>query len=349
MRNRWNTHLAGTALCVACAISSQPASADATAPAAFTGNRGGDAQVHSDQADKLVQEGKYKEACPLYDLAQKEDPSPITLFDLGDCYEHIGQVTSAWKRFVESANSAKDAARKATDPDRKSAAEEHARKSTARADALAPRRPMLKVVVEGSAKLLDLSVKIDGRLMESSEWGQPSPIDPGEHRITAEAPGKSTWSLSIRIALAKVGESPEVREVKIPELAALPVPKQRVAALFVGGATLGAVVVGSIFGAQAFSKWDEARRTCSGNNTPMLPNECTSNEGERYDTAKSISATGQVFAHISTASFVLAGVGLATTGFLWFTASPSVPSVPSIEVAPAAGPTGASLTMRAHF
>jgi hypothetical protein len=346
MRNCWSIRFASAFFCAACAISSQPVAAEPTT-ATSTGNRVGDAQAHFDQAEKLAQEGKYEQACPLYELSQEEDPAAVTLFQLGDCYEHVGRLASAWKSFEEAAHLAKGAARRATDPDLKGRAQAHAEKSSSRADALKPRLPKLTVVVAGSADLSDLVITIDGAPLDRRAWGQPSPIDAGEHKITAAAPGKVAWSTSIRIGAAKEGTSPDAQTVKVPVLEALPMPAQRKGALVMGGVGAAGLLIGAAFGGATVVQWESVKGRCGDD--LKLCSKGTKNYLINSTELESQKNTARMFGDVSTAGFIIGGAAAAAAGILWFTASPSGPSAAPIEVAPAAGPTGASLTVRARF
>lgn len=346
MRSDWNAGFVGASVCIACGLSPQLSRAAPPAPHVLVGAHGGDAEAHSNRADMLVKEGKYEQACPLYELAQGEDPSAVTLFDLGDCYEHTGQVTSAWKRFVESAIWATEVEASATDPQRRADAREHANKARARAEALASRRPMLSIVVEGRTAPPDLVVKIDRDEVHKGEWAQPLPVDPGDHEITAAAAGRRSWSRRVHIAVPKVGESPSPIEVKVPELD-IHIPTQKKVAMAVGGIAAGGLLAGAAFGIAAFVQWEPVKTRCA-DDIPQNCSKTTSTYSTHSLELEREKSRAHTFADVSTGGFVVAGVAGAAALTLWLTA-PSAPSASAIQIAPAAGPTGVGLDVRGRF
>lgn len=62
---------------------------------------------------RLLQNGKYEEACRRLEAASKLYASPGILLNLGDCYEKLGRSASAWTEFGEAAAVAARAQRSA--------------------------------------------------------------------------------------------------------------------------------------------------------------------------------------------------------------------------------------------
>jgi hypothetical protein len=143
------------------------------------------------EARTLMQQNKFAEACPKLEESMRLDAGLGTQFNLADCNEHIGKITSAWAAFLEVAAGSKAA----NQADR----EKLARK---RAQALEPRLPKLVVDVTGAPA--GLEVKRDGVPVGAAAWGTPIPVDPGSHRMTATAPGKGTWETTVATAEGKV-------------------------------------------------------------------------------------------------------------------------------------------------
>jgi hypothetical protein len=162
---------------VALALSAPRAHADsATAAAAFK------------QAEALVKQGKWAEACPLYEVSYQADPQLGALLYLAECYEHVGKTASAWSVF----NDAIDLARRKGDP-----REERIRK---RADALAPQ--LSKTTINApKPPIPGLTVK-RGNVDITVLVGSNLPIDPGDHDVIASAPGHVEWKKQVRIAPA---------------------------------------------------------------------------------------------------------------------------------------------------
>ncbi len=160
-------------------------------------------------ADALFQEGRELlkggrpvEACPKFAASQKLDPRPGRLLALGDCYETSGETASAWATFRE----AESMARAGKDERRM---EEAAR----RAGELEPKLARLLVEVGPEARVAGLEVRRNGKRVEAEVWGAAVPVDPGEQRIEAGAPGKKGWAEKV-VVEGKAG----VTRVKVPVL-----------------------------------------------------------------------------------------------------------------------------------
>jgi tetratricopeptide (TPR) repeat protein len=270
-------------------------------------------------------------ACPKLEESQRLDPTSGTLINLADCYEKQGRIASAWSAFLDAAA----AANRAGHAEREKAARD-------RASALAPRLSKIAINVAGGDKVAGIEVKRDGATVGNAQWGVPLPADQGLHKVTASAPGRRTWEMSV---LVKGGA--DTLTVSVPELemagapAAAPtlttpataavnlngnerpqasggVPAQKVAALVVGGVGVAGVVVGSIFGLKSFSKHDQAAAVCDP--------ECHDQGGLALkDEAKSAG-------NISTAAFIVGAAALAGGAALWLTAGPNTATSPAPQV-----------------
>src|SRR5262249_20611614 len=129
----------------------------------------------------------YAEACPKFRESERLDPRIATQFKLADCYEHIGRTASAWVNFLEVATATKAAG----DAERE-------RVARSRAAALEPTLSRLTVRVQDEG-LAGLVVRRDGEIVGRPQWGIAVPVDPGEHEIGAEAPGKRAWQTKVRV------------------------------------------------------------------------------------------------------------------------------------------------------
>lgn len=189
---------------------------------------GGDpaaAQTLFYDARALMQQNKFTEACPKLEESMRLDPGLGTQFNLADCNEHLGKITSAWAGFLEVAAQAK--ATNQTDR------EKVARK---RAAALEPRLPKLVVEVSGAPQ--GLEVKRDGVLIGSAAWGTAIPVDPGAHKVTATAPGKQAWETSVQTAEGKTARVSVPRELPAAPVAVVaPAPASGARPAATGGMT----------------------------------------------------------------------------------------------------------------
>lgn len=247
------------------------------------------------EALALAEKGDYAAACPKYDASQKADPALGTQFNLADCWEHIGLLASAYGVFgtVERAARAAGKGNLAT-------------RAHDRGKALEPRVARLAI---GVRTLPELAVRVDGVDVPTAALGS-YPVDPGEHEVTATAPGRVPFRKKLTIASGATA-------VQIGELARVPPPAERrparsyrIAGAAVGGAGVVALVLGAVAGSRALSKRNEARDVC-GNDEPS---QCHAESGVAIWGSASTAGT------LSTIGFVAGGALVATGAALWFLA-----------------------------
>ncbi len=230
-------------------------------------------------ARALMGQNKFAEACPKLEESLRLDPGIGTQFNLADCNEHLGKITTAWAGFLDVAAQSKA-----------SNQGERERLARKRAAALEPRLPKLVVEVTGAPQ--GLEVKRDGIVVGTASWGTPIPVDPGPHKITASAPGKQPWESTVsttegktaRIAVprdlpnaigpAVVATTPPAGAPAAPpadNAQYFPPPvvenagsTQRTLGWIVAGAGAIGIGVGAGFGLSSLSKRDEARTHCVG-------------------------------------------------------------------------------------
>ena len=303
------------------------------------------AQALFDEAMKLFAEAKYAEACPKLAESDRLDPGMVTRYRLAECYEKLGLLASAWAKFVEVADAAKAAGQTA----RHTLARE-------RADALEHRLPKLTIAVPSALQSLPgLEINDGATRMEKATWGLPLPVDPGEHTITAVAPGRRAWKQVIELKDAAtetvvIGEPPPGPRAEQPP--ALPqdstpeapssISPRRIGAIAVGTAGLAGLVVGGVFGARAFSKWDEALGYCDEHDVTRCD----------LDQANPLKEEARQAADVSTATFVVGGAALAGAALLWFlpVTSPAAGSPRTSRwFVPTIGPNHAGLSMGGTF
>lgn len=228
---------------IAVTVCSSPALAQQSAEKAAL------AQALFDEGRRLMDAGQPAAACPKFAASQKLDPGMGTKFRLAECFEKIGKTASAWALFLEIGDEARGAKR----PER----EEIARK---RAADLAPKLARMTVVVApDSAGLAGLEIRRDGTVLDRAIWGVAAPVDPGEHVLTAIAPGKLAWesksivaqpSRTVEVTIPWLEDQPNEGFLKPVAGETAPVEKRSlvpavilgsigVVALGVGGALLG--------------------------------------------------------------------------------------------------------------
>lgn len=154
-----------------------------------------------EEGKRLADAGNHAEGCPKLEASYNAVQKLGTLINLADCYEKWGRTASAWVRFTEAAAMAERVGRQ----DRLTYAREHAA-------ALLPKLSRLSLTIAGDAPAA-LVVKRDGTIVEPGGFGVAVPVDPGVHKLEANAPGKKAWSETVEIAANGAERSIQVRLV----------------------------------------------------------------------------------------------------------------------------------------
>jgi serine/threonine-protein kinase len=144
------------------------------------------AAVLFEDGKRLMAEGKHAEACPKLAESQRIDPGAGTLYNLSLCYEAIGRTASAWVGFRDVAAMAMNAGQA-----------EREKVARGKAAALEPKLMRLKVTVQPAAQSAGAEVKRDGAVIAPALWGAAVPLDPGKHVISASAPGREPWEVTV--------------------------------------------------------------------------------------------------------------------------------------------------------
>jgi serine/threonine-protein kinase len=238
-----------------------------SAPRAALANDLVDAQALFDEARRLMASGAYAEACPKLAESQRLDPGIGTLFNLADCYEHMGRLASAWAMYLDVAAAARAA--------RQAAREEVARD---RASALEPRLCHLTIALAAGAASVSPLVSRDDTMVRREQWGLPVPVDPGLHTVRAAAEGRKPWSTKLEISGEGRSFAVDVPELDAEPSSVVPADGSRAAtapptepgarrALRWGllGLSGGSVAVGAILAVKSVSDRTSANAFCTGN------------------------------------------------------------------------------------
>lgn len=284
------------------------------------------AQALFDEGRTLMKRGRPQEACQRFEESDRLESGLGTRFHLARCYEVLGKLASAHGLFSEVAREA--AAR---------GQEERERVARERAQALEPRLARLTVVVPFRTSA-DLRITRDGVPISASSWGVALPVDPGEHRITASAPGHLPWSAQV-----EVPSEGGVLRINVPPLAEQrqpffePLPhKIGLAALGVG---VGTIALGSVFAVQAMSKKSASDaagctdQSCPDEQGVALRSEAVA-AGERATWAMSFGALG---------------LGAAAALFWLVPDGDASPGERDLRLAPAVSRGGATLRLHGRF
>lgn len=244
-----------------------------------------------------ITEGRLQEGCDKLAESQRVDPAGGTALALGLCLEQLGRTASAWASFRDALG----AAEHEHNEERLAVARRHLA-------ALEARLTRVKIEV-ADEQLAGLRVLRDGNELARGSWGVAAPVDPGEHRVEARAPGYQAMTVRFRAA-----EGDGVRVVALGPLtpARRASPPARTAAwagLAVGGTAL---LFGAFQGLRALSLTSQARGLCPG------PGPCSSREAEV------LSARARDSADLSTVTLIAgAALSLGSGYLLWVTPSPS--------------------------
>lgn len=284
-----------------------------------------------DQGIKELKAGNHAKACELLAASNALVPDSGTRGSLARCYTQLGRIASAWLLWRELADTAPTPALRAD--------------AAAQARKLEPR--LARYVVKTAAPIDGLALTLDGKPIRAS-LDVEVPIDPGSYRITATAPGRRSHEQPLVAAEGRttVIEIPalEPAHAQVLEPAPAPAPAspgrgRKIAAIAIGGLGVASLVAGSVFGAQASSRYDDAIALCGGAIDRCAVDQLPAAQA-RVDDARS-SAT------LSTAGFLVGGAAVIT-GVVLFVTAPSGEHR-AVAVAPSVSAGHAGLTISGAF
>jgi hypothetical protein len=305
---------------------------------------------------ELMTQKKYADACPKFAESGRLDPSAGTSLNLGQCYEALGKTASAWAEYKAAASLAHTQGR----TQQEQAANELA-------SALQPKLSKLSIELAPDAQAVAaLVLKRDGVEVGRGSLGVALAVDPGEHTITAAAPGYKEWSAKVVVGAEKdqkkVTVAGLVKDANAPVATAgatpgggpagAPGPTQpppapasggstRTIGYVVGGVGLVGVAVGAILGGMAMGQANSAK-----NDATLCPNKVCTPAGRTEIDAAGGKATGSTIAFVAGGALVATGVVLVLVG------GPSkkeASTAPHTALVPTAGPDGGGLALLGRF
>ena len=254
----------------------------------------------------LADKGRFEEACDRFARSQQLDPAVGTLLNLGECYEQVDKLATAWLAYRQATALA------VTRKDERRAS--IARSAAARIE---PRLALLSIA-SPKATPPGMTVTRNGVRVDPAAFDALLPVDPGLQTIEVTADERKTWQTTVEL---REGER---STVQLPDLerttpvAQTPAPQddssggtQRAVAigLEIGG---GAVLTtGLVFGALAFARWDSVSEVCPDGKCPS--------EAARLRKA-SDADEARTFSTISSVATAIGAVGLAAGVVLHLTA-----------------------------
>ncbi|MGN6105783.1 MAG: hypothetical protein ACTHU0_11805 [Kofleriaceae bacterium] len=288
-----------------------------------------------DRGIKELKAGNHAKACELLAASNALVPDSGTRGSLARCYTQLGRIASAWLLWRELADTAPSPALRAD--------------AAAQARKLEPR--LARYVVKTAAPIEGLALTLDGKPIRAS-LDVEVPIDPGSYRISAAAPGRRSHEQPLVAAEGQttVIEIPALEPTHEPVLEPAPAPPaapapaspgrgRKIAAIAIGGLGVASLVAGSVFGAQASSRYDDAIALCGGAIDRCAVDQLAAAQA-RVDDARSSAA-------LSTAGFVVGGAAVVT-GIVLFVTAPSGEHR-AVAVAPSVSAGHAGLTISGAF
>ncbi len=128
-----------------------------------------------EQASVELDAKSYATACPKLEKFVAARPAAIGAhMALGECYQGLGRLASAWTQYV----TAQDLATKAAD--------ERATQAAEKAGQLRPRLATIVIDVPSSNQSIPgFKITLDGKGVGAGQWSQAIPVDAGYHEVVA--------------------------------------------------------------------------------------------------------------------------------------------------------------------
>lgn len=320
---------------VLCAVTAR-ATPQAGASSSAAGASAADpAQVLFDTGVADMEAGRLEKACPAIEASQRMAPMPGTLFTLAECEALRGRTATAMRYYAEylALYRTFSIKKKLEQKDRADACEVQLKKL----ELLTPRLT-LRLPADAPA---DVVVKRDGEVVAELSLGIATPVDPGEHRISAHLPDGTVVEETIRLSAAES----KVIDVRVRNLPASPTAKPvattsasatappnllpwRVGTVSAGAVAAIGLGVGIVAGLFALDDRQSLYQACGSNDV------CDPKSRPIYDRMRAFGAA-------STVGFVAAGVGMSV-GVVLLVASPSAPTAsPPVGTARSSGANSA--------
>ncbi len=163
------------------------------------------AETLFEAAKELQGAGQVSDACAMFAESKRLALGVGVTLHLANCYERAGRPASAWREFQDGERQA------SARGDGKRASLAHAR-----AQALLPKVNRLTVVASRELQRAGAQIVVDGAALPAERWNIALTVDPGDHVVTVESPGRPARKLVVHVDEAKL-----VAEVQADEPLAL--------------------------------------------------------------------------------------------------------------------------------
>ncbi len=274
-----------------------------------------------------MEAGRYETGCKALAESRRLAPQMGTLFTLATCEARWGHIATAVARYGEYLT-----LYERLPDDRKVAQGERPNVVKAEIERLAPDVPRLTLSLPRTAPAGTIVMR-DGELVAEVALGVALPVDPGEHTLSTQVPGGKVQEQRITIGkgekrvmtlTVKVSAVPTVKPPPVSSAPKPPAPvgagpsRSNVGPILAFGAGAAGLGIGIGLGAAVLGKRAELDKACPGNNCPV-------SEQGNLESAKALS-------YVSTAGFVVAGVGAAVGTVLLLLPAPSADQAKSVRV-----------------
>ena len=258
--------------------------------------------------------GRYEAGCPKIEESHRLEPLPGTLFTLAECEAKRGRLATALRHYQRYL------VLYAALPPEKQARQRGREKIAAEQElALGRQAPLLTLKLPDGAPSGTV-VRRDGETLDTTTLGVPLPMDPGEHVVTAQAPGGSLIELRFKLTpgqkktLLIAAQAPEPA-LKPPEPALKPpaIDGRKIGLYATGGLAIAAIVTGTVTGGLALAEKATISANCQESAGPSVT--CNGRGKAAAEQAKTLAAA-------STASFGVGLGGLAVATILYLVAAP---------------------------
>jgi hypothetical protein len=280
------------------------------------------------EAAKLYKAGRFAEALPAFEALARETQSPNAALYVGHCLKGLGRRAEAYLAFESSAKGSGNEERYAET------------RSAALSELAELGLHVAKLVVSPVETPEGLSVKLDGQPLEAAAFGMHRVLEPGAHRVEAEAPGRAPVSQDVRI---EGGETRTVtlllKSLDAPAPAPSPPSRDSHTGLRVGGfvaAGVGTVGLATfvVAGLGAKSTRDDLEHDCG--TAPCL-------DAKHRDDAD----RGRSLQTVANVGLVVGVVGAAAGGALLYFGYKGDASTPSVGLSVV--PQGMTASVRGRF
>lgn len=302
------------------------------------------AEVWFRKGVQLCKEKQYAECIEAFQRSDCLDHQHSTALNVAQAQELAQLYGSAWKTYMKLWN-------EPAEPKSEYQIKAYDRASELDRKLLVPQLKL--VVLPHLSRISGLEIFIDGVRLEPVYWNQAAPADPGVRSLLVLAPGRVAWT-------GKTNELQGNATTSIvlpPDLEYPPLPKQRVAALAIGGTGIAAGVTAIVLGSIARYKSQSADDTCRdfAANHGIDPNaEATCRYAGSYEVfmsgAQAMKEDAHDYSIPGTALGIVSTALLGTAAILWVTApAPNSPKKDALRIQPVVAPNYAGAAAQFNF